>query len=143
VIFFPAKDQRSNGAVGPSLADPQVLDLEQPVLIGFRASSFVSDSSQSSSLDSKPACFPMSTGKELVPRHSLPSSVQGDYYQHPNLLETPGIEREKVFDPYSLGCLLLEIGLWENLGSRLFSNGMPSPYQTRDLIQNEARQLDG
>lgn len=38
-----------------------------------------------------------------------------DYYQHPDKRWNPAIRYSRSHDIYSLGCVLLEIGLWEPL----------------------------
>ena len=44
-----------------------------------------------------------------------PKDINLDYYQHPDKRWNPSIRYSRAHDIYSLGCVLLEIGLWEPL----------------------------
>jgi len=38
-----------------------------------------------------------------------------DYYQHPAKVRDPSVPYRRLYDLYSLGCVLLELGLWTTL----------------------------
>jgi serine/threonine protein kinase len=46
-----------------------------------------------------------------------PDQIELDYYQHPEKRWNPGARYNRAHDVYSLGCVLLELGLWETLAS--------------------------
>ncbi|KAF2221661.1 prion-inhibition and propagation-domain-containing protein [Elsinoe ampelina] len=49
----------------------------------------------------------------------MPSEIDSDLYRHPRLLSTVHHPFQKSFDVYSVGCTLLEIGLWQPLRQAL------------------------
>jgi len=48
-------------------------------------------------------------------RSKRPNDINLDYYQHPDKRWDPSIRYSRSHDIYSLGCVLLEIGLWKPL----------------------------
>jgi hypothetical protein len=62
-----------------------------------------------------------------------------DYYRHPQSLEDPSAEFLRIYDWYSLGCVLLEIGRWQTLDDCLFrGNALPPPRDAMRVIQGLA-----
>lgn len=54
-------------------------------------------------------------GPQVIPRR--PADINLDYYQHPEKRYNPTLRYSRSHDIYSLGCVLLEIGLWKPLNS--------------------------
>jgi hypothetical protein len=56
-------------------------------------------------------------GLRIVPMRPLrrPNDISLDYYQHPDKRWNPSIRYSIAYDIYSLGCILLEIGMWKSL----------------------------
>jgi hypothetical protein len=90
VLFFPSAF--ASAACAPTAAAALVPDIAAPRLSGFDAS--------------RPA---LDAALSVVPRN--PSIA--DLHRHPSALR--GFPHRKAFDIYSLGLVLLEIGLWKNL----------------------------
>lgn len=62
------------------------------------------------------------------------SEVEADLYRHPAYLQVPPTSYRREFDMFSIGCILLEIGLWRSLSSVL--RELPSrPNQSRSRGQ--------
>jgi hypothetical protein len=60
--------------------------------------------------------------RPMGPRHmqnKYPNDASLDYYQHPDKRWNSMIRYSRAHDIYSLGCVLLEIGLWEPLDLRV------------------------
>lgn len=65
-------------------------------------------------------------GKTLLPKASNDLNASGftlDYYQHPAKHADPNRSYRHAYDVYSLGILLLEVGIWEQLKSYKHSGG--------------------
>ncbi|KAM0263556.1 hypothetical protein ACHAQJ_001175 [Trichoderma viride] len=59
-------------------------------------------------------------GKEAVTEHTKETNISGftlDYYQHPAKHADPKRQYRHAYDVYSLGILLLEVGLWEKVNN--------------------------
>lgn len=64
----------------------------------------------------------------------LESELDADLYRHPACLAQPRAPFRRAFDAFSVGCILLEIGLWCSL-SRLFqrASGRPRDHQAQSV----------
>lgn len=70
----------------------------------------------------------------------LKSDLEADLYRHPLSLGSSRLSFRKSFDIFSVGCTLLEIGLWSNLrqileqhSERLLPLGLQTEQQRRSL----------
>lgn len=109
ILFFPSAFSAS--AVSPTATAALVPDISRPFLVGFDAS--------------RPDLDP---ALSLAPRRT-PSPV-ANLHRHPSSLR--GLPYCKAFDVYSLGLLLLEIGLWKCLQS--YHRPHYSPERWRDKV---------
>jgi hypothetical protein len=109
ILFFPSAFSAS--AVSPTATAALVPDISRPFLVGFDAS--------------RPDLDP---ALSLAPRRA-PSPV-ANLHRHPSSLR--GLPYCKAFDVYSLGLLLLEIGLWKCLQS--YHRPHYSPERWRDKV---------
>ncbi|CAG9971469.1 unnamed protein product [Clonostachys byssicola] len=109
ILFFPSAFSAS--AVSPTATAALVPDISRPFLVGFDAS--------------RPDLDP---ALSLAPRRQ-PSPV-ANLHRHPSSLR--GLPYCKAFDVYSLGLLLLEIGLWKCLQS--YHRPHYSPERWRDKV---------
>jgi hypothetical protein len=83
-------------------------------------------------------------GKVAVPEQTKETNISGftlDYYQHPAKHADPRRLYRHAYDVYSLGILLLEVGLWEKLknyeSSRMGHNDEEDHYERRRWICRE------
>ena len=65
-----------------------------------------------------------------------------DYYQHPDKRWDPSIRYARSHDIYSLGCVLLEIGLWKPLDKLVDINDEEFE-RTKRNFQGLTMRLDG
>lgn len=123
ILFFPSQNQTGH---------PHPIDYDCPVLLGlcgphdeysdaYRPNShdLYSDGSASESdvwIDSHIERRDIQR-RDLQRREVRPSpkSNSNNYYAHPDKRWNPAVRYSRAHDIYSLGCLLLEIGLWEPL----------------------------
>lgn len=101
VIFFPARHV-SQGLPGPSPSRPQELGYNEPLFVGL-GNARVDDVTN----DPGDVYYMRKTARS--------SDINLDYYQHPDKRQNPALRYSRAHDIYSLGCLLLEIGLWKPL----------------------------
>ncbi|KAK0737260.1 hypothetical protein B0T21DRAFT_364754 [Apiosordaria backusii] len=100
VLFFPlGKIDDTSSARAPY----QVFDFSSPLIAGF--SNARSDDKPSSNYG--PGQTREATNLTL------------DYYQHPAKLNDPHVAYRRLFDLYSLGCVLLELALWTTLARQI------------------------
>lgn len=144
MLFFAEKEEAEHGGMGPSKKTPQMLGLEEPLLVGFGSAAYMGGHRRASTDDDDGGGKrPRPTGMELV-RHREPApDGRWAYYQHPDRLLDPSAKRERVFDLYSLGCVLLEIGLWETLDRRLDWERVRGPTDVMRQVQALAKGMDG
>lgn len=105
VIFFPASSVTSRGHPGPSASFPQAIGYSEPMFVGLgraRVDDVLKD----------PASHYGQVPRE---RSRRMGDINLDYYQHPDKRYDQGIRYSRAHDIYSLGCVLLEIGLWKPL----------------------------
>lgn len=98
ILFFPAKNIPARGPPGPASGFPQPLGYDEPIFVGLgnaRLDDIVHDVDRGAS--------------------RRPKDVDLDYYQHPDKRWNPALRYSRSHDIYSLGCVLLEIGLWKPL----------------------------
>lgn len=63
------------------------------------------------------------------PTEPLMSELQADLYRHPSCLRQPRESFRRAFDAFSVGCILLELGLWCSLATFLQKiSGRPPDY---------------
>jgi hypothetical protein len=71
-----------------------------------------------------------------------PNDINLDYYQHPDKRWNPSIRFSRSHDIYSLGCVLLEIGLWKPL-DKLVEVDDEEFERTKRNFQGLTMKLDG
>jgi hypothetical protein len=84
-----------------------------------------------------PLCYP-----SVDIEKNLHKKINLDYYQHPDKRSRPTILYSRAHDIYSLGCVLLEIGLWKSLDELVDTTA--GDYEiTKQLFLGLTRQLAG
>jgi hypothetical protein len=79
-------------------------------------------------------------------RTRRPGEITLDEYQHPKKIEDPLIRYSRFFDIYSVGCVLLEIGMWRPLSELVDIKKRGEPAEangTRKDMQAKAKSLIG
>ncbi|KAG4421215.1 hypothetical protein IFR04_005626 [Cadophora malorum] len=130
ILFFPAANIPSHGPPGPASGIPQPLGFDNPLFVGLgnaRMDDLISDPDPYYPSEHEPI-YVSEHGQRLIRIHSphhgpgneismtrRPKDINLDYYQHPDKRWNPSIRYSRAHDFYSLGCVLLEIGLWEPL----------------------------
>lgn len=117
VLFFP---EPSSSGEGPSKSRKK--DLSDPWLQGWGYIDALDVSSSAELLSSARPSSSSSTALVHASSSSPSSSAAKklaklDRYQHPYLTRYPNAPFCRAFDLYSLGILLLEIGLWQQVSS--------------------------
>ncbi|KAH6682537.1 hypothetical protein B0J14DRAFT_127368 [Halenospora varia] len=110
ILFFPAKNKPSSGPPGPASGFPQPLGYDEPQFVGLgnaRVDDILNDP------DTHYGKTDHIHDQRLVSRR--PNDINLDYYQHPDKRWNPTLRYSRSHDIYSLGCVLLEIGLWKPL----------------------------
>ncbi len=97
ILFFPAK---SKTTPRPVEGIPPLLGYDEPYFVGFGRAR--------TDLPQGPKNYYDHQSKRI-------DDINLDYYQHPVKRQDPQIRYYRSFDIYSLGCVLLEIGLWTTL----------------------------
>ena len=128
LLFFP---EQSRFGLWPSELKPQRLDFSRPYLMGVG-----DEIMENEQLRDHAAARSRSTSPKL------PGYVGFDIYQHPAKLSHPSRAYSPTFDVYSVGLLLLEIGLWQRLASFHRADDKPESFRKR-LIEVETGHLRG
>jgi hypothetical protein len=121
IIFFPAANIPSSGPPGPAGGIPQPIGYDLPLFTGLfnpRIDDIieeVSDTREYRSVFSEADTYRSANPRRPRNRHAKEFEQTLDYYQHPDKRWNPTIRYSRSHDIYSLGCVLLEIGLWEPL----------------------------
>ncbi len=126
ILFFPAANIPSRGPPGPASGIPQPLGFTEPLFVGLgsaRIDDLINDTDPYYPVEDE-HIYIDDHGQRLVriaPRNEIaiarrPKDSNLDYYQHPEKRWDPTVRYSRAHDIYSLGCVLLEIGLWETLG---------------------------
>jgi serine/threonine protein kinase len=113
ILFFPAKNKPSSGPPGPASGFPQPLGYDEPLFVGFgnaRVDDIVNDPG---------IMYGVNDRRVVTTTTKRPYDMNLDYYQHPDKRRNPIIRYSRAHDVYSLGVLLLEVGLWKSLDSIL------------------------
>ena len=129
IFFFPS--QSKNG-LGPAEGNPPPIDYGKPIFVGFghaRVDDIVTD----------PGNY---YGDEDEPKSRRPGDITLDLYQHPDKRSNPELRYSRAFDIYSLGCVLLEIGLWKPLSS-LIKSDQDIKESTQEIRQRYKKRLEG
>ena len=150
ILFFPMEELGEDGEMGPSTQEPQLFDFHHPVLAGFNAARDDSEthnttpgavirsgSVSSWSQEMNQPGFPANNQEiELLLADSL--------YQHPAKRQSPGLSHKKTFDLYSVGCVLLELGLWSTLEEILPADHQGDAQATMQiLLEQSGNSLSG
>ncbi|KFY81684.1 hypothetical protein V500_11180 [Pseudogymnoascus sp. VKM F-4518 (FW-2643)] len=135
IIFF--LDRSYNGS-GPSTTGR--LDYKNPYLCGFGQSRPAHGPEKpQANAQAGPGGAQRIIPKTYIdqPRKQL-KRLKASLYQHPAKRYDPKTYYEPSFDLYSLGCVLLEIALWQPL-SNLASSEDEDPYKFRDRLVEVAK----
>lgn len=120
-MFFP-----SSSEVKSTSSDyPRQFDCSKPLLVGFGHARID---------ENQPAngyCY-------------VPGQITLDEYQHPQKMENPSTKYSRFFDIYSIGCVLLEIGMWQPLSKLVdIPTHRVQAEKTRKDMQKKAECLIG
>jgi hypothetical protein len=121
ILFFPAPNIPSSGPPGPASGHPQPIGYDLPLFTGLfnpRIDDIieeVSDTREHRSAFSEPGAYRSRDPRRARQKQAKDYEQTLDYYQHPDKRWNPSIRYSRSHDIYSLGCVLLEIGLWEPL----------------------------
>ncbi|KAH8744478.1 hypothetical protein BGZ57DRAFT_977186 [Hyaloscypha finlandica] len=144
VMFLPAQSQVG----GPSRYGR--IEYNKPWLCGFGRSrpENISDSNRGYAPVSQK---PMPGNDDDDDRHGVTTTgiyyprqiaeVRSDIYQHPDKRKDPLRQHIPAYDVYSLGCVLLELGLWQSLDT--FHKGSYSADKFRDVLKSTTQELIG
>lgn len=114
ILFFPAPSITPRGPPGPSTSFPQTIGYTEPLFVGLsraRVDDVVKDPAPY--YDSRDVQNPFDPANRERSRRK--DDINLDYYQHPDKRHDSSIRYSRAHDIYSLGCVLLEIGLWKPL----------------------------
>ncbi|GAB1319619.1 hypothetical protein MFIFM68171_09829 [Madurella fahalii] len=104
ILFFPSPTRNGEDP------DPTVLDYANPLLVGFHNASLeVEISAETPKL--------VDGLKPILKNRNPARIIALDCYQHPDRRTDPNAFYHRQYDLYSVGCVLLEIGLWDTLDS--------------------------
>jgi hypothetical protein len=120
ILFFPAANIPSSGPPGPASGYPQPIGYDLPLFTGLfnsRIDDIIEEAKEFRSGFSEADIYHSMDPRQ--PPNRRPNDVSLDYYQHPDKRWNPSIRYSRAHDIYSLGCVLLEIGLWEPLEQRV------------------------
>jgi hypothetical protein len=121
ILFFPAANIPSSGPAGPAAGYPQPIGFDLPLFTGLfnpRIDDIleeVSDTKEYRSAFSEAETYRTGDPRRARNRQTKDFEQTLDYYQHPDKRWNPSIRYSRSHDIYSLGCVMLEIGLWEPL----------------------------
>ncbi|TVY48423.1 hypothetical protein LCER1_G008229 [Lachnellula cervina] len=143
ILFFPAPNKPSSGPPGPASNYPQPLGFDEPLFVGL-GSARVDNEIQDPGDHYPP---PVSSFGGMVvyderAKTRRPKDINLDYYQHPDKRWDPSIRYARSHDIYSLGCVLLEIGLWKPLDKLIDINDEEFE-RTKRNFQGLTMRLDG
>ncbi len=129
IIFFPAElDVASQGQL-----EGRCKDVGRPYIVGYSYSRPDDVVSDDVAFDDMMFDDMMSDHKGK--RHSVSKRIDfADMYRHPDKAEEPARRFRHTYDIYSLGLVLLEIGLWRNLGTFMPEKGLDPPIVSQKLI---------
>ena len=125
VLFFAASQTAPHGGTGPVLQNPQSLGYDEPLFVGFGTSH-----------------DPRSRGVSLDLTSQRQSDTNVGLHQPPEKHWHLTTAHSRSHDIYSLGCLLLEIGLWKGL-DEVVDVGKDEFDKATVEIQTLALDLDG
>ncbi|TVY89794.1 hypothetical protein LAWI1_G004698 [Lachnellula willkommii] len=143
ILFFPAPNKPSSGPPGPASGYPQPLGFDEPLFVGL-GSARVDDEIQDPG-DHYPPPVSSFGGMVVYDERSKtkrPKDINLDYYQHPDKRWDPSLRYARSHDIYSLGCVLLEIGLWKPLDKLVDINDEEFE-RTKRNFQGLTMRLDG
>ncbi|MCJ1312219.1 hypothetical protein MMC25_005893 [Agyrium rufum] len=129
ILFFPEKSQHG---LWPTEQMPQPLDFENPYLMGI--GNDISD--EEKKLLTRPRT------RSNSPKTTAAAYLLRDKYEHPGRSRCAEDEYFPAFDIYALGLVLLEIGLWQQIGSFQRPEDTPLSFRRR-MVEVEVRHLRG
>ena len=146
ILFFPVKPSYTHGRI-----DGSKKDFGHPYIMGYglsRPDDVDHGPRETSSARVSPHDVSIvRTIPAIVPRsrsHSpLPPPKQVDIYQHPNKWTNPSNRYRHGYDIYSLGVILLEIGLWKSLKSLRLGPGYNAEDYRSHILTNLVPTLNG
>ncbi|KAK4098276.1 hypothetical protein N658DRAFT_499512 [Parathielavia hyrcaniae] len=106
ILFFPAANENNEPV-------PSTVDLANPLIFGFH------DAPLEIQISTElPTPYAQPGGLKPIlknPNRKPPRDVVIDCYTHPHRRRDPRAPYRRHYDLYSVGCVLLELGLWETL----------------------------
>ncbi|KAH8801524.1 hypothetical protein F5884DRAFT_862218 [Xylogone sp. PMI_703] len=128
IIFFAARHMSTHGVMGPDPNSPQQIGFDEPLFVG------IGDPRLDDTLG-EPHTYYLTRGDE-IPTPDL------DYYHHPDRRADPLMRYSRSHDIYSIGVVLLEIGIWRPLEEVAYVQSEDF-LDTQKQFQKLALKLDG
>ena len=130
ILFFHKGEVDNTLALSPAAKQ---FDYQNPLIEGFNnaRSDYISFSSQDAQ-----AYRGCGMGDPVT--RAAATNLVLDYYQHPAKLSDPSLPYRRLYDLYSLGCVLLDLGLWTTLDGQVGVGG--STYEVMRAIRQVARE---
>ena len=130
IFFFPAKPPDRSGRI-----EGHRKDFGRPYIMGYGIS-------RPDDIEDSHAITHISHGiQNITVRPRDEDQIMVDIYKHPDKLANPSSRFRHTYDIYSLGVVLLEIGLWHSLkGLRPWpssSRRAADPYAYKDVLLEE------
>ncbi|KAI1372092.1 hypothetical protein F4677DRAFT_463568 [Hypoxylon crocopeplum] len=137
ILFFP-KDS------GSSKIDLQpALDFDSRLFVGYERARVDVTPQPDPQFTASPLNLGVEERHMSVSMTTRPNNIRLDSYQHPAKLEKPLSPYQRAYDLYSLGCVLLEIGLWKTIDQLLTRSSVCYYSTARDKLQGFAEDLSG
>ncbi|KAH7022145.1 hypothetical protein EDB80DRAFT_694097 [Ilyonectria destructans] len=125
ILLFP-KGEVQDDVTSPGLVGPKGFDLNNPLLVGFN----------NARSDYKPQGHIgygyYGTDPEA---QTAATNMTFDNYQHPAKLVDASLPYRRLYDLYSLGCVLLELGLWDTVDKHAYGQ---EPYVAQRTLRGLA-----
>ncbi|KAH7163350.1 hypothetical protein B0J13DRAFT_35263 [Dactylonectria estremocensis] len=127
ILFFPEGDIQDDIVSSTSPASRR-FGLSKPLLVGFNNARSIYRHQDATGE------YGYSYANDLQAQVAA-TNMTFDNYQHPAKLVNPMIRYSRMYDLYSLGCVLLEIGLWDTVDKRVYHQ---EPYVAQKTLRGFA-----
>ncbi|RFU34982.1 hypothetical protein B7463_g1370, partial [Scytalidium lignicola] len=128
IVFFATRHTSSHGIMGPDPNHPQQLGFDEPLFVG------IGDPRIDDTMEEPHTYYLTKDGE--IPAPDL------DYYHHPDKRADPLMRYSRSHDIYSIGVVLLEVGIWRPLEEVAYIQS-DDFLDTQKQFQKLAMKLDG